>query len=127
MDAVLTFQTAEVTARGGGTIRIPVRVVNRSRMPFAAGTGEAPFGLSYHLLSDDGRDVQFNNARSYFWEPLAPDEERIVHMAVDVPKVQGNYTGRSRHRLGRHYVAQGPGARHASSQTARDLDGRSER
>jgi hypothetical protein len=91
MDASLTFQTADVTADIGGTIRIPVRVVNRSTFPFVAGPGSAPFGLSYHLLSDDGRDVQFNNARSYFAQPLAPDEERIVDLAVDVPKVRGSY------------------------------------
>lgn len=92
MDASLTFQTGEVTANGGGTITIPVRVVNRSTIPFVAGTGAAPFGLSYHLLSDDGRDVRFNNARSYFRSPLAPDEERIVDLAVDVPKARGSYT-----------------------------------
>ena len=68
-----------------------MRVVNRSTIPFVAGPGAAPFGLSYHLLSDDGRDVQFNNARSYFAQPLAPDEERIVDMAVEVPKVLGRY------------------------------------
>jgi hypothetical protein len=92
MDASLTFQTGEVTAPGGRTITIPVRVVNRSTIPFVAGTDTAPFGLSYHLLSDDGRDVGFNNARSYFRLPLAPDEERIVDIAVDVPKVLGTYT-----------------------------------
>jgi len=91
MDAALTFQSGDVTAQGGGTIHIPVRVVNRSTIPFVAGPGAAPFGLSYHLLSDDGRDVQFNNARSYFAQPLAPDEERIVDMAVEVPKVLGRY------------------------------------
>jgi hypothetical protein len=57
-----------------------------------AGTGAAPFGLSYHLWSEDGSDVRFNNARSYFRLPLAPDEERIVDLAVDVPKGQGRYT-----------------------------------
>jgi hypothetical protein len=92
MAASLTFQTDEVTANGGGIICIPVRVVNRSTIPFVAGTGAAPFGLSYHLRSDDGHDVRFNNTRSYFRLPLAPDEERIVDMAVDVPKVQGSYT-----------------------------------
>ena len=92
MDAALTFQSGEVTASGGETIRIPVRVVNRSTIPFIASPGSAPFGLSYHLRSEDGRDVQFNNARSYFAQPLAPDEERIVDMAVDVPKVRGRYT-----------------------------------
>lgn len=92
MDAALTFQTGDVTARGGDTIRIPVRVVNRSTIPFVASPGAAPFGLSYHLRSDDGREVQFNNARSYFAQPLAPDEERIVDLSVDVPTVRGCYT-----------------------------------
>lgn len=92
MDAALTFQSGEVTAHGGETIRIPVRVVNRSTIPFVASPGAAPFGLSYHLRSDDGREVQFNNARSYFARPLAPDEERIVDLAVDVPKTRGRYT-----------------------------------
>jgi SAM-dependent methyltransferase len=92
VDASLTFQTGEVTAHGGGTISIPVRVVNRSTIPFVAGTGAAPFGLSYHLLSDDGRDVRFNNARSYFRRPLAPDEERVVDLAVEVPNACGSYT-----------------------------------
>jgi SAM-dependent methyltransferase len=92
MDASLTFQTDEVTANGGGIISIPVRVVNRSTIPFVAGTGAAPFGLSYHLRADDGSDVRFNNTRSYFRLPLAPDEERVVDLAVDVPKVQGSYT-----------------------------------
>jgi len=61
-------------------------------MPFVAGTGAAPFGLSYHLRSDDGLEVRFDNARSYFAQPLAPDEERIVDLAVDVPKTRGSYT-----------------------------------
>jgi hypothetical protein len=92
MDATLTFQSEAVTAHRGDTIRIPVRVVNRSTIPFAASPGAAPFGLSYHLRSDDGRDVQFNNVRNYFAQPLAPDEERIVSLAVDVPKARGRYT-----------------------------------
>lgn len=92
IDALLAFETADVTASPrGGTIHIPVRVVNRSNIPFVAGAADARFGLSYHLLSDDGRDIQFDNARSYFWQPLAPDEERIVDMTVQVPDVQGNY------------------------------------
>jgi SAM-dependent methyltransferase len=92
MDAALAFQTTEVTARGGGTIRIPVRVVNRSTIPFAAGRGAPAFGLSYHLRSDDGHELRFDNARSYFVQPLAPDEERVVDLAVDVPKGRGSYT-----------------------------------
>lgn len=92
MDAALTFQSGDITARGGDTIRIPVRVVNRSTISFVASPGSAPFGLSYHLRSDDGREVQFNNARSYFAQPLGPDEERIVDLAVEVPTARGRYT-----------------------------------
>ena len=68
MDASLTFESGDVTAHGGGTIRIPVRVVNRSTIPFVAGPDA-----------------------SYFARPLAPDEERIMDMAVEVPKVRGWY------------------------------------
>jgi SAM-dependent methyltransferase len=92
MDAALTFQSGDVTAPAGETISIPVRVVNRSTIPFVASPGAAPFGLSYHLRSDDGREVRFNNARSYFAQPLAPEEERVVNLAVDVPNARGRYT-----------------------------------
>ena len=92
MHADLTLAAAEITARRGGTIRVPVRVINRSSIPFVAGTDDAPFGLTYHLRAEDGRDVRFDNLRSYFWQPLAPDEERIVDMAVEIPDVKGRYT-----------------------------------
>jgi len=91
MNAELTLPVAEISARRGGTIRVPVRVINRSSIPFVAG-GESPFGLSYHLRSEDGRDVRFDNRRSYFSEPLAPDEERTVDLAVEVPEMEGRYT-----------------------------------
>jgi hypothetical protein len=91
MNAELTLPAAEITACRGGTICVPVRVINRSTIPFVA-AGQSPFGLSYHLLSADGRDVRFDNRRSYFWQPLAPGEERIVDMAVEIPEVQGRYT-----------------------------------
>ena len=91
MNAELTFGAAEITAARGGTIQVPVRVINRSSIPFIAGAA-SPFGLSYHLLSEDGHDLRFDNLRSYFWQPLAPDEERIVEMSVEIPEVQGRYT-----------------------------------
>jgi len=92
MGASLTFETGDLTASGGETIHVPVRVVNRSTVPFMASPDVAPFGLSYHLRSDDGLEVRFDNARSYFAQPLAPDEARIIDLAVAVPKTRGSYT-----------------------------------
>ena len=92
MHAELLLDASEITACRGATIHVPVHVINRSSIPFVAGTDDAPFGLSYHLRSEDGRDIRFDNLRHYFWQPLAPDEERIVDMAIEVPEVQGRYT-----------------------------------
>jgi hypothetical protein len=117
MNAELTLPVAEISARRGGTIRVPVRVINRSSIPFVAG-GESPFGLSYHLRSEDGRDVRFDNRRSYFLEPLAPDEERTVDLAVEVPEMEGRYTVEAGHRLGGNHLAQRPRSRHAESLAA---------
>jgi hypothetical protein len=92
MDAELTPRTMDVKAiRGAGTVHIPIRVVNRSSIPFESGDGDAPFGLSYHLMSSDGQEMQFDNPRSYFNPPIAPGEERVVEMAVEVPPDEGDY------------------------------------
>ena len=92
MDAEVRPEATEVTAvRDAGTIRVPVQVVNRSSVPFETGAGDAPFGLSYHLMSSDGRDLRFDNIRSYFQSPIAPGEDRIVEMALEVPETEGSY------------------------------------
>jgi hypothetical protein len=90
MDAVLVPAAADITSRGGVMVHVPVRVVNRSTIPFGVGS-DAPFGLSYHLMSSTGRDLQFDNVRSYFRQPLAPEEERVVDLAIEVPTAQGSY------------------------------------
>jgi len=90
MDAVLVPEAAGITSRGGVRLNVPVRVLNRSSIPFGVGT-DAPFGLSYHLMSSTGGDLQFDNVRSYFRQPLEPEEERIVDMAIEVPTAQGSY------------------------------------
>jgi hypothetical protein len=90
MDAVLVPQSADITSRGGVMLHVPVRVVNRSSIPFGVGA-DAPFGLSYHLMSSTGRDLQFDNVRSYFRQPLEPEEERTVDLAIEVPTAQGSY------------------------------------
>jgi hypothetical protein len=92
MDAELRTETSELTARlGDGTIHVPVHVVNRSMVPFRSGTVEAPFGLSYHLMAGDGRELRFDNVRSYFDSPIAPGDARTVALAVDVPETEGSY------------------------------------
>jgi len=92
MNAELTPRATDVRAvRGSGIIHIPVQVVNRSSIPFESGDGSAPFGLSYHLMSSNGLEMQFDNRRSYFDPPIGPGEERVVEMAVEVPADEGDY------------------------------------
>jgi len=91
LNAMLVPGASLITAEGGATIHVPVRVVNRSLIPFGV-DADAPFGLSYHVFSDGGRHVQFDNIRSYFTQPLEPNEERVVDLAVEVPRNRGDYT-----------------------------------
>jgi hypothetical protein len=92
MDALVTPEASEIMASlRGGTIHVPVRVLNRSSIPFNGDMTDAPFALSYHLLTEDGRDLQFDNVRSYFRQQVAPDEERTVDLAVEVPHAPGHY------------------------------------
>jgi hypothetical protein len=92
MDAQLTPEFPAIQARlGGSTIHVPIRVLNRSTIPFTADESAAPFALSYHLLTHDGHDVRFDNIRSYFRPHIAPAEERVVSMTVEIPDAPGRY------------------------------------
>jgi hypothetical protein len=82
-------QADQIEAQTGQTVVLPVRVLNQS--PIAFQKGLSPFGLSYHLLRDDGTLVQFDNKRSFFWNPLGPGEERIIPLQVQAPDKSGVY------------------------------------
>ena len=74
----------------GGTVVVPVRVTNLSRVPLSRGA--SPFALSYHLWSSpDGRLLRFDNPRTWFDEPLLPGAERTVAVPVAVPGSPGTY------------------------------------
>jgi methyltransferase family protein len=92
LDVELTPGITDITASSGdGVVHVPVRVVNRSRLPVDTAAEGAPLGLSYHLMSGSGHDVQFDNRRNYFTPPLAAGEARTIDMVVDVPDAPGRY------------------------------------
>lgn len=89
VNAKLEPSRSELKARRGETIYLPVKVVNESTIPFQ--WSDSPFGLSYHLLSHEGKVLQFDNIRSFFRNPLMPHEEQIMNMTILAPEKSGSY------------------------------------
>jgi glycosyltransferase involved in cell wall biosynthesis len=87
--ATVQPERLELRAKPAEQVRLPVRVVNESTIAFRY--GEFPFGLSYHLLSENGAVLQFDNPRSYFKAPLRPGEERVVELEIRAPEKAGGY------------------------------------
>jgi Methyltransferase domain len=91
LDAELRPEASNIAAARGERFRMPVRVTNRSTIPFDASSEHTRFGLSYHLLSGDGAILQFDNPRDYFVAPLQPGETRTVDLVLDAPQDRGRY------------------------------------
>lgn len=89
LGASLKPETDSLSANPGETVSLPVRVTNRSLVPFQWGTSS--FGLSYHLLTSDRTVLRWDNIRALFVPPLFPGEERILDMHVQAPDVVGSY------------------------------------
>ena len=79
------------TVRGaaGASIDVPIKVTNLSRM--ALSCEHAPFGLSYHLRTADQALMKYDNPRTYFTVPLAPNDCRLLTVPVSVPDEPGRY------------------------------------
>jgi hypothetical protein len=80
---------ARLTLARGQTAHLPVRVVNRSTRALRHGC--FPFALSYHLLGPDGTMRQWDNARTWFDEPLRTGESRLMELTVQAPDEAGAY------------------------------------
>jgi hypothetical protein len=87
--ARLEPQHEEMALRRGETKQLGVRVVNESWTPF--GFGSADFGLSYHLLSDQGHVLQWDNERTPFERALQAGEARDMEVNIVAPKDPGSY------------------------------------
>jgi hypothetical protein len=87
--AVFSPSIAKLEAKPGAVVKLPVTVENRSELPFPH--GRATFGLSYHLLSNNGQLLKFDNERSYFEAPVAPGASVTVELNVQAPIACGIY------------------------------------
>ena len=82
-------EVLKLEAKPGQTVKLPVTVENRSETPFPH--GKATFGLSYHLLSGNGRVLKFDNPRSYFEAPIAPGLSVTSELNIQSPTEPGSY------------------------------------
>lgn len=71
------------------SITLPVEISNVSKEPFPA--GDRVFGLSYHLLTSDGRVLRHDNDRAYLARELAPGAHTTVPLKIQAPVERGNY------------------------------------
>ena len=78
---------AAVSAAPGQAMKIPVRVVNQTRVDFGFDVG-----LSYHLFASDGRLIRWDNPRSQFHPVLPPGAEQQISLGVVAPEKEGAYT-----------------------------------
>jgi hypothetical protein len=76
-------------ARAGERLTLPACITNNSSEVFPH--GDRVFGLSYHLLSESGQSLRYDNQRAYLKAALAPGETVQCDLVVDVPPDHGKY------------------------------------
>ena len=90
MQVDLRPKTAEISGRAGEMISVPVEVRNRSDLTLTF--GEQPMGLSYHLKAQNGESISWDNKREFFFNPLAPGQERVMEVSILLPETAGQYS-----------------------------------
>ncbi len=85
--AVIEPHATSLEVRAGSHAALPVTVTNTSGETFPAGTNV--FGLSYHLLSEDGRELVHDNERVWIEAPLAPNGQVKLELPVNAPAERG--------------------------------------
>ncbi len=86
--AILPEKTV-LEARAGERMTLPVCITNKSSETFPH--GDRVFGLSYHLLSETGECLRYDNSRAYLKTALAPGETVQCELVVDAPSDSGTY------------------------------------
>jgi hypothetical protein len=87
--AVLSPAKRRIQARSGSSITLPVEISNASKEAFPA--GDRVLGLSYHLLSADGKLLQHDNDRSYLPAALDPGGKTTIPLNIQAPREPGLY------------------------------------
>jgi hypothetical protein len=87
--ALIEPEAASLQVSAGTQAPVPVTVTNTSHEVFPA--GKSVFGLSYHLLSEDGRELVHDNDRVWIKAPLAPNERVKLELPLDAPAERGCY------------------------------------
>lgn len=89
VSARLDLPPGPLRAQPGEAMRVPVQVVNTSSSGVVFCSPE--FGVSYHLLAEDGSLLEFEHPRSRFPAPLPTGESTTVPLDVRAPGGAGTY------------------------------------
>ena len=87
--AVFEPAVSTLQSEPGKTIELDVRITNKSDEAFPS--GENVFGLSYHVLSNNGNIVLFDNPRTYLRTALQPECSLTTKLPIKVPHLHGEY------------------------------------
>jgi hypothetical protein len=87
--ATFAPQRSHLSARVGESVTVPVVVKNTSQEIFPE--RKNVLGLSYHLLSDDGKTIQHDNARTPLPSSLRPGQHAQVDLKIEAPAAKGRY------------------------------------
>jgi hypothetical protein len=87
--AVITPAVTELNARRGEKLALKVEIENVSSEIFPCGTQE--FGLSYHLSTEEGALLRYDNDRSWILTPLQPGQRQQVTLNLTAPEERGEY------------------------------------
>ena len=87
--AVIRPEKTVLESRARDRVTLRVCLANSSSETFPH--GDRVFGLSYHLLSETGECLRYDNPRAYLKTALAPGETVECELVVDAPSDQGKY------------------------------------
>jgi predicted O-methyltransferase YrrM len=85
----LNPQVTSLYGRPGELLFVPIHVENMSDITLCF--TDQPIGLSYHMASESGDMIAFDNKREYFGNPLSPGSQRMVDLPVNCPQDTGRY------------------------------------
>lgn len=89
LKALLQGEPKTLTAKPSAIVAATVTISNTSGR--VLGGGKSLLGVSYHILTENGGMLRYENDRVYLTEPIPPGHSRVVTLPVRPPDLPGRY------------------------------------